>query len=171
MRLLTKLGGVGIVALALTVHAAEPEPERAPQLAPAELKERAAKLRAQVKANARRIRHLQEVARREQDIVKLTCVNDKLVELKPNVNMFDAADQAFQLALDDEADGVRALFDQAVELSGAVKQLVTDAEACIGVPELYKDSKTEVNRPELPDDPTSPFEGQLEAPAYASPFC
>src|SRR5262245_25938536 len=46
----------------------------------------------QVRADARHIQHLQQIARKEKDVIKLNCVNDKLVQVKPQMNIADSGE-------------------------------------------------------------------------------
>jgi hypothetical protein len=133
----------------------------------------------QVKKDAdtdnRHVLHLQALARKEKDVIKLTCINDKLVQIKAQMNLLDTS----ALQLDgEEAAASRALED--VEKAGSeVKKLRSDADVCAGELEMYKqESKSDFQAPDL-DDPTSggPFESaeqlgepDIDQPAYATPF-
>jgi hypothetical protein len=67
----------------------------------------------------------------------------------------------------------RASYGELVVVGDALRKLRGDAEACVGVPDLYKqESDVMVTHPDFPDDPTvdDPFQPEVEAPAYASPF-
>ena len=44
----------------------------------------------------RYVKHLQEQARKDRDVIKLNCVNDKLVQMKPQMNMNDTARNALE---------------------------------------------------------------------------
>lgn len=187
MKSLTKYLGALALFAAVTVHAqaTPPAPDAGPtaaapvplKLSIPQMKERAAGLEAQIKDDARHMRHLQEVARKEKDVVKLTCVNDRLVELKVQQNIYDLSNQQFHASAGgDNADATRPSFDELGATAGQIKQLRGETEACIGVPDLYKqESDISVTHPDFPDEPTTsdPFEpviDQVEPPAYASPF-
>lgn len=143
-----------------------------------QMKERASALESQMAEDARHIRHLQEVARNQKDVVKLSCVNDKLVELKAQMNMFDTSRQQFSSVVDGgaTADAARPSFVELAGVAATVKTLRGEADSCIGVPDLYKqESNVDVTHPDFPDDPTvtDPFDHNdtvIEPPAYASPF-
>lgn len=191
MKSLTKyLGAVALFA-AVTVHAqtpASPPPDPAASgsasasvttsLSIPQMSERLVALDAQIVDDAREMHRLQDVARKEKDVVKLTCVNDRLVELKAQRNIFDQSNQSFQaLIAAGNTEAVRPSFDELVAAAADIKELRNAAEACIGVPELYKqESDVQVTHPDFPDDPTTtdPFDDpvfeQVEPPGYASPF-
>ena len=134
----------------------------------------AARRQAQMSAGQREILHLREVAKKNKDVIKLNCINDKLVELKAQQNVADGYAHELTTALDSNSDerfAAYASFDSTIT---QINVLTEQARACIGEPELYKqESGVEVEKPEIPDDPTvNPFGTELdvEPPAYASPF-
>lgn len=127
----------------------------------------------QIEEDGKHMQYLQGVARKQKDVIKLTCVNDKLVELKAERNVFDQRRQQFDAELVKSADAARPLYVELTQSSERIKHLRGDADACIGVPELYKqESDVEVTHPDFPDDPTTedPFEPDVEPPGYASPY-
>ena|SRR5689334_12830199 len=135
----------------------------------------------QIKADMRHVLHLQAKARQEKDVIKLNCINDKLVQLKAQVNIFDTARSSLTAGLEGanvasgSSEDKQAAFAEVTSTGEAVKNLRAEADICVGEPELFKqESSSEVKRPEIPDDPGSdpfgPGKGPFEAPAYASPF-
>ncbi len=155
-----------LLSAAVTVRAQQSE-EKPEQLSSTELAKRVVLLDKQVTDDARQIAHLQAVARKAKDVVKLTCVNDVFVQLKAQQNLFDTAHTQF----DDTA--ATSAYGQISEAGAAIKKLRGDAEACVGVPDLSKqESDALVTHPDFPDDPTTddPFAPEVEPPAYASPF-
>jgi hypothetical protein len=189
MKSLTKYLGALALFAAVTVHAQTPAPADGPTpkppAAPAAVElsvpvmtERVAALDVQLEADVLAMKRLQDVARREKDVVKLTCVNDRLVELKAQQNVYDLTKTQFHAATSsDNAGSARPAFDQLSAIGEQVKVLRGNTEACIGVPELYKqESDVDVTHPDFPDDPTTtdPFDDpvfeQVEPPGYASPF-
>jgi hypothetical protein len=131
----------------------------------------------QIQADMRHVLHLQTKARQEKDVIKLNCINDKLVQLKAQVNIFDSANLLLKAGLESggggTADDKQSAFAEATSTGAAIKTLRAEADVCVGEPELFKqESSSEVRRPEIPDDPGGhdPFGGGLEPPAYASPF-
>ncbi len=178
LRSLNKYLAAAALLAAVTVHAQSTPPEKVSvSLTVAQMRENAATLDVQVEEHAKAMKAMQAVARKDKDVVKLTCVNDRLVELKAQQNIF--ADQRGQLnavAADATTDAVRPIFQEISDTAESVKRLRSAAEACIGVPELYKqESDVEVSHPDFPDDPTvdDPFFDEVEVvepPGYASPF-
>lgn len=156
----------------MTVRA-QTAPPAPPVLSAAAMTERVGQLSAQLDADSKHMAHLQAVARKEKDVIKLTCVNDTLVQLKAKQNLFDDAQRQFETNVGTDAESARPAFNDLTMTASDVSNLRAAAEACVGVPELYKqESDVSVQHPDYQDDPTleDPFEPDLEPPAYASPF-
>ena len=140
--------------------------------------EQSAAFEVQITGDVQKMNQLRDVARKEKDVVKLTCVNDRLVELKAQQNIYDQSKQQFSAQSSaGNTDVARPSFDEMSATAESIKLLRGAAEACIGVPELYKqESDVSVTHPDFPDDPTTtdPFDDpvfeQVEPPGYASPF-
>jgi hypothetical protein len=134
-----------------------------------DMQARVAVLHEQVRADLRRIQHLQALARKEKDVIKLNCVNDKLVQVKPYMNMADAGEAELSMASESSRMSVFEGIQQAVE---NVRLLREEADQCIGEPvQTGGDSSNSFTGPNAPDDPTRGFEGPpIEAPGYASPY-
>ena len=144
-------------------------------LSPAEMTTRWESIRTQIQDDYRQVVVLKERVQKLKDVIKLTCVNDRLVQLKAQMNIADKASQSLQSS--DQASAQEA-FAQ-IEASGhSVKELREQAMGCVGEPELYKqEAGIEVIRPELIDDPgvIDPLYPEdtvivAEPPGYASPF-
>lgn len=122
----------------------------------------------QILGDYRYVQHLQVVARKERDVIKLNCVNDKLVQMKPEMNI---ADRARSELLVESTGNQRTSFEMVVKAGEQVHLLREGAESCIGQPLLSTESSNTFTHPQIPDDPNgNTFGGQLEPPAYASPF-
>src|SRR5689334_13994747 len=67
-------------------------PHLEPPQSAAALQPRALLLHEQMRGDARHVMYLQQIAKKEKDVIKLNCVNDKLVQIKPQMNMADAAE-------------------------------------------------------------------------------
>jgi len=135
----------------------------------ADLQTRVKLLRDQTRADARHIQHLQQVARKEKDVIKLNCVNDKLVQVKPQLNIADTA----TAELDSAPDATRmAVFDTLSQSAEAIRRLREEADQCIGEPiTVGGESSNSFTGPGAPDDPTKGFGGgEIEPPGYASPY-
>ena len=123
----------------------------------------------QTRADARHMQHLQQLARKEKDVIKLNCVNDKLVQVKPEMNIVDAAIAELESA----TDATRmTVFESISTAAENVRRLREEADQCIGEPvQTGGDSSNSFTGPTAPDDPTKGFNGpDLEPPAYASPY-
>jgi hypothetical protein len=135
----------------------------------ADMQLRVRQLSEQTRAHARHIQYLRQIANKEKDVIKLNCVNDKLVQVKPQMNIADHAASDLESAIDAER---ASLFEDVVSAAEAVRHLREEADQCIGEPVTSGgDSSNSFTGPDAPDDPTRGFEGDdLEAPGYASPY-
>ena len=138
-----------------------------------DMQPRVQRLRDQIRADGRHIQHLQQIARKEKDVIKLNCVNDKLVQVKPQMNILDLNAGQLEGAADAER---MASYEAITEAAEAVRRLREEADQCIGEPiQTGGDSSNTFTSPDVPDDPTkggpAGFDGgSIEAPGYASPF-
>ena len=125
-------------------------------------------LHEQTRADARHIQHLQQIARKEKDIIKLNCVNDKLVQVKPQMNIADQGESDLEGAKDTNRMAIFETISQAAE---SVRRLREEADQCIGEPIIQgSESSNSFTGPQAPDDPTKGFGNPIEPPGYASPF-
>ena len=134
---------------------------------------RAVTIEAQIKEDSRHVLHLQSVAHKQKDVIKLNCINDKMVQLKAQNNIFDGIHSGLEGALASGSDERFALFSEITMSASNIKHLREEADVCAGEPELFRqESRNEVTRPLIPDDPAmgDPFTQGVEAPGYASPF-
>jgi len=134
-----------------------------------DLQMRVRQLHEQTRGDARHIQHLQQIARKEKDIIKLNCVNDKLVQVKPQMNIADTQEAELDGAKD--ADRM-TIFEGISQAAENVRRLREEADQCIGEPIAQgSESSNSFTGPQIPDDPTKGFGGGLiEPPVYASPF-
>jgi hypothetical protein len=98
-----------------------------------------------------RIQRMRAVAATGKDVIKVNCVNDKLVLAKPLMNMVDHSQGG------------------AAEL----RALRIEAEGCVGTNAINVASANSYTAPTIPDSPfaNDPWgQNPIEAPAYASPF-
>lgn len=164
------------VAGQLYAQPATSEPATAPvsasagKLSPEAMQREAQALRERVRGDVQWGVHLQAKARSASDIIKLTCVNDKLLRLKAEANLFDEAHRDLMAVLDTE--GRFSAYTRVIQTASDVDKMRDEANACIGEPELSADSANDFTAPEITDDPTLglPFDIELEPPAYASPY-
>ena len=111
---------------------------------------------------------LQTQARKDKDVIRLSCINDKLMQLKATQNLFDAAKIAFLAAV---GDAQRTHFAVVENEGNNIRRLREEAQACAGEPELQAQQENSFTGPDIPDDPNDPlFDDVLEPPGYASPY-
>jgi len=143
-------------------------------LSPGEMNIRASAMMAASQDDLRHVMFMKEHAKNLKDVIKLNCVNDKLVKLKAQLNIQENTHQDLQHALDKGGDDRAAIYVRLSNVSSDIKQLRQDAQSCVGEPEIYKqESGVVVTHPDFPDDPTQEppqLEGTVEPPGYASPF-
>jgi hypothetical protein len=161
---------------AVTVRAENPP---APVLSPNEMKAKAEQMKKEIDDDVRHVLHLQALARKEKDVIKLTCINDKLVQIKAQQNLFETSDLQLQSAIGQSDDSPKVIYADVEKAAADIKKLRGEADGCAGELEMYKqESKTDVDRPDL-DDPTEgqPFEPpelgdkpQVDVPGFATPF-
>lgn len=135
----------------------------------ADMAVRAHQLHEQTRADARHVQHLQQIARKEKDIIKLNCVNDKLVQLKPEMNIADAGEAQLEGSRDSER---MAIFEGISQAAETVRRLREEADQCIGEPiSQGSESSNSFTGPQVPDDPTKGLTGgEIEPPGFVSPF-
>ena len=136
----------------------------------ADVRARVQILHDQIRADARHIQHLQQVARQEKDVIKLNCVNDKLVQAKPQMNIADAKEQELESAGDAER---LAVFETISQAADSLRRLREESDQCIGESITFSggESSNSFTGPRTPDDPTRGLgDHPIEPPAYASPF-
>ena len=139
-------------------------------LSQAEIGVRVRTLHEQTRADARHIQHLQQIARKQKDVIKLNCVNDKLVQVKPEMNIVEAKQQELETAGDAER---MAVFETIAQAADSLRRLREESDQCIGEPITFSggESSNSFTGPAAPDDPTKGFGNHpIEPPAYASPF-
>jgi hypothetical protein len=126
----------------------------------------------QVKADLRHVHHLQEVARKQKDVIKLNCVNDKLVELKAQANLFDKFHHELETMLTVDSPDRLTVYAGTLEGADSVHKARVGADSCAGEPELARESANGFEHPPFADDPTqgNPFQNPVEPPGYASPY-
>lgn len=182
MRKLAKLGPILMLLVSSAVLRAQPTPTPAAPAkaaaAPAELalapaKARTTALEKQIVADSRTVLYLKEQARKAKDVIKLTCVNDRLVLVKAELNLADTDRDSLQDALEQDAPSRHVLLSSYEQRAHAIARLKEEAVACVGEPELYKqETGNTMDHPPVPDDPANdnPFDPAIEPPGYASPY-
>lgn len=118
-----------------------------------------------IRDDFRHVEILKAKARRDRDLIRLNCINDKLVQMKPEMNI---ADSLASTVREGGAMGITELEDTASN----IKRLREAADGCVGEKLLTSESANDFSAPPIVDSPTGdPFgTGEIEPPAYASPF-
>jgi hypothetical protein len=114
--------------------------------------------------------HLQAIARKEKDVIKLNCVNDKLIQIKPYLNIADHTRIEIETrGAGDEAERM-TLHTEMTQVGDNVHRLREEADQCVGELGVTEGENTVVG-PHFPMDPFgNPFGDGLEPPGYASPI-
>jgi hypothetical protein len=144
----------------------------ADRTSPGEMQTRATQIIQQIQSDHRYVLYLQAQARRQRDVIKLNCVNDKLIQMKAEQNIGDSANDQLQATLTGGSGDRSEAFSELLQAGNAIRDLRQQAAACLGEAELTKqESGGTFTSPQFPDDPTViPFDVYTEPPAYASPF-
>jgi hypothetical protein len=162
------------VAISGSLLYADTEPAPAPKLLTAdEISKKSTELKTQMDQDLVHVGRLQAKARKDKDVIKLNCVNDKMVQIKAMLNLADDNRAQITDALTLGNGRAPELFSTFSRSASDVKKLREDADVCVGVgPDYVGNSKLNVSNPAMPDDPTAgnPFDDHIEAPAYASPY-
>jgi hypothetical protein len=124
-------------------------------------------LRARGIEDVRHVMQLREMARRAKDVIRLNCVNDKLVQMQPLMNTVD------RLQVDVQVNP--SVMGEVVSATDAVHHLRDEADGCGGESLLSgTESANGFTAPNPPDNPYgNPWTATgtiIEPPGYASPF-
>lgn len=113
---------------------------------------------AQMEQLSERIQGLLDQARRERDIIKVTCLNDKLTQINVSI-------RSFRDRMEQHAEAVRARSDERrdhvyrlmVILAQRARSLRLEAEGCVGETDVVFGRtrvETEIDPTITPDDPS-----------------
>lgn len=187
MRTLTGKLGLALLFLATSVMAqpapggeGQPDSEvkfrKGSQLTASEQLAQAENYLLKMKSTQGEVDKLAKKARSDKDIIKLNCVNDKLIQIKGNLNLAERTRDALKVAAARNDDGARNHeFAKLTITFQKVTVLGQEAEACIGEdiafvgatkveievdPDITKEDPTEEPPPPLP----------VIRPPIASPF-
>ena len=148
----------------------------APKISAAEMSGAAAEYQGKMKEVLKRIVRLQDVARSQKDVIKLNCVNDKLLQVKQLLNIADTASNNLQEAIARNDDDTRGAEYERLSISDEqVTSLGGEAENCIGGDLIFLGpTQVTVDVPtESIDDPTLIKDlgvPSVDLPPVASPF-
>jgi hypothetical protein len=143
------------------------------EISPSAMNEQAGQLRGKMTTSLGKIVQLQETARRAKDVIKLNCVNDKLLQMKQLMNIAETASTNLQEAIArSDDDGRYHEFARITIAQQEVAVLAGEAENCIGEPDVSYLGATEVIVEDAGTfiDFTPPFDVEIVEPLpVASP--
>jgi hypothetical protein len=148
-------------------------------LSPREMASESDRLIKEMEAAHVRVLELQAAARKAKDVIKLNCVNEKLLAVKQLLNIADSARTDLTEAVAG-GDSAQQLHDYG-QVKLAHERTVAErdeAEGCIGEEIIFVGpTQVTTDGPDIPDDPTDdpddPFTANapdFERPGYASPW-
>ena len=149
--------------------------EKEAQISPQEMERTATTIAERASADEKRVEALKIEARKQKDVIKLNCINDKLLQIKQLLNILEDGLSKLSLAIADSDDGERYHRYTVIKISGEkISGLRDEAEACVGEEISYLGPLAlNVDEPDVPDDPTddNPWDDEpIDPPGYASPF-
>jgi hypothetical protein len=145
-------------------------------LSPQETQAQARDYYKKMQETQRRVTQLQAKAKKDKDMVKLNCVNDKLMQLQGHMTVTDQSMSSLTLDIAKNDDSARQHeFTRISILYQKVVVLGTEAEQCIGEDVSYVGATrvdVEVDPSIPPYDPTEPPLPGIDVtrPPEASPF-
>jgi len=181
------IGAGSLIVLFATTVSAQNQPKAKPdaevkfkktsQLTPQEQMAQADQYFSKMKVILNRVKKLARRARADKDLIKLNCVNEKLIRIKGNLRVAEGQRQSLKSAISRRDDGARNHeFAKLTIVYQKVTVLGQEAEACIGEEIAYV-GKAKVTVDVDPDvvkagDPTvePPPALPLVRPPLASPF-
>ncbi|HZI44611.1 MAG TPA: hypothetical protein VFD53_05280 [Ilumatobacter sp.] len=121
--------------------------------------------------DAQSVLRLQIKARTDKDVIRLNCINDKLLQIKALRNTLDEAKFQFDASVGD-AEGQAHQYALVTVSAENIRTLREEAQACAGEDDMFVGpSQVNVTGPDIPDDPSDdPFDDPIEQPGYASPY-
>lgn len=157
-------------AVAQTEGAAEPPavdvtvPERS-TLSAEDMMKQATEYRTSMDQVLAKIETMVAEARKDKDVIRLNCLNDKVVQGRANLNVADTAMTGLKDAMASNDEGARLYeYTRVTIVNQKMQVLAAEAEACVGE-ELGFVGPTKVDvdvDPDLRgDDPTAPATGPL----------
>ncbi len=148
------------------------------KLTPREMATEGDKMIGEMQGMHRRVLELQGSARKAKDVIKLNCVNERLLAVKKLTNIAEASRNDLTEAISaGDAAGSRHQYTKIKQTHERSTSERDGAEGCIGEEIIFiGPTKITVDGPAIPDDPTDDgddwFTGStvdLEAAAYATP--
>lgn len=146
------------------------------KLSAAEMATQLGSLQTQTREDLQHVLHLQALARKDKDVIKLNCINDKLVQMKAQMNIFDNASQSLTGSLGSAGEERHSLYVEVTLAGENIKRIRSEADVCAGEDILRQESSSSFTSPDIIDDPTTwdpewdPSVPEVEPPIYASPY-
>lgn len=179
-RVLAVIVPVGVLlatgALARRQTGSALDPTKTPMLSASETQKQAGEYMTRIRATETKVVKLQDHARTKKDMVKLNCVNDKLLQVRGHVTLAGRSLNQLDLAVARSDEGSRNHeYTRMTILFQKVVVLGTEAENCVGDEASYVGAtqvRVDVD-PNIPDeDPTQPGLPlpDVTRPPAASPF-
>lgn len=171
------LAATGVLLLAQPAPAPAPPADESKETTPEvkltvpEMTEQIVVFQTQVNEDTRIVMELQRKARKQQDVIKLNCINDALMQIKALRNIMDRSKLAFEGTVVETEN--REYYKSIADSSNNIRQLRERANICAGEGELVSDSRNTFDGPDIPDDPSDdlfPEGDYIEPPGYASPY-
>lgn len=108
-------------------------------------------------------------ALKEKDVIKLNCVNDKLVQIQPLMNLIDG--QVERISLMEGSPDQEALSKDIANNGSAVREQRELASQCTDSKLIITESSNSATGPDVedPHDPLPEPLENIEPPGYASP--
>ena len=147
------------------------------ELSPREMVTKSEGLIGEMKSMLDRVIAVQQVARKQKDVIRLNCVNDRLLQVKKLLNIAESSrnDLTEAIASENEKDRYHQ-FGKIKIAHENVGVLRDEAEACVGEELIFiGPTEVQVDKPLLTDDPTGDDRFVIDAldierPAYATPY-
>lgn len=145
--------------------------EKKDSLTPAQMAQEADELIKAMREGLKSVIAVQQIARKQKDVIKLNCVNDKLLQVKQLLNIAETANTDLQEAIAQSDENERYhQYGKIVVAAEQVRLLVEESRNCIGEELVYVGPlQVDVDKPEV-EDPGDDTDPSVEPPAYASPF-
>jgi hypothetical protein len=132
--------------------------ERTTTSTPKEKLDYAAESNDEMRTSVKAVNKMLEAARREQDVVKIQCLNNRLTSLRALLQVSEAAEARLQEALNDaESERAEHEYRKIAVARDKASQILAEAERCAGDAGAA-DGSTQVTvtgELELEDDPTT----------------
>ena len=112
---------------------------------------------------SRRVQQMLDEARRERDIIRVTCLNDKSTQINANVGAIETRSESLRQAVQTDDEGWRNHeFTVLTVLAQKVRTLEQEANQCIGQ-DIFETGTTRV---ETSIDPSTPDEDASSVPSF-----